>query len=74
LTAYGADKLGSEPHCRVASPIHGCSPLGMRFIKLHRPRQQPRSLYSGVVTIFAYRVRQLPLTLLGNCCCVFRVG
>jgi UDP-glucose 4-epimerase len=67
LTAYGADKLGSELHGRVATLIHGVATLGLRFFNVYGPRQQPGSPYSGVISIFADRVcRGLPLTLHGD--------
>lgn len=67
LTAYGADKLGSELHGRVAAEIHGLSTVGLRFFNVYGPRQQPGSPYSGVISIFADRVRRgLPLTLHGD--------
>ena len=53
LTAYGADKLGSEQHARVASLVHGVPTLGLRFFNVYGPRQDPRSSYSGVISLFA---------------------
>ena len=56
LTAYGADKLGSELHARVASLVHGVPTLGLRFFNVYGPRQDPNSPYSGVISIFADRI------------------
>lgn len=56
LTAYGADKLGSELHARVAWLVHGVPTLGCRFFNVYGPRQDPSSPYSGVISIFAARV------------------
>lgn len=56
LTAYGADKLGSELHGQVAWRVHGVPTLGCRFFNVYGPRQDPRSPYSGVISIFAARV------------------
>ncbi len=53
LTAYGADKLGSELHARVATLVHGVPTLGLRFFNVYGPRQDPRSPYSGVISLFA---------------------
>lgn len=55
-TAYGADKLGSELHARVAWGVHGVPTLGLRFFNVYGPRQDPASPYSGVVSIFAGRL------------------
>jgi UDP-glucose 4-epimerase len=53
LTAYGADKLGSELHARVASVVHAVPTTGMRFFNVYGPRQDPKSPYSGVISVFA---------------------
>ena len=53
LTAYGADKLGSELHARVATLVHGVPTLGLRFFNVYGPRQDPGSPYSGVISLFA---------------------
>jgi UDP-glucose 4-epimerase len=66
-TAYGADKLGSELHAAVAWGIHGVPTLGLRFQNVYGPRQDPRSPYSGVISIFADRIgRGLPVTVHGD--------
>jgi UDP-glucose 4-epimerase len=56
MTAYGADKLGSEQHARVAGLIHQVPTTGFRFFNVYGPRQDPKSPYSGVISIFADRV------------------
>ena len=53
LTAYGADKLGSELHAAVALHVHGVPTVGLRFFNVFGPRQDPHSPYSGVISIFA---------------------
>lgn len=67
LTAYGADKLGSELHARVASLVHGVPTVGMRFFNVYGPRQDPSSPYSGVISIFVDRVlKGEALTIFGD--------
>ena len=67
LVAYGADKLGSELHARVASLVHGVPTTGMRFFNVYGPRQNPASSYSGVISIFVDRVmNHQALTIFGN--------
>lgn len=56
LSAYGADKLGCELHARVASLVHGVPAVGMRFFNVYGPRQDPKSPYSGVISIFCDRI------------------
>ena len=58
LTAYGADKLGCELHARVAHAVHNVSTTGFRFFNIFGPRQDPASPYSGVISIFADRIRE----------------
>lgn len=58
VSAYGADKLGSELHAHVATRVHGISTVGLRFFNVYGPRQNPASPYSGVISIFADRLRR----------------
>ena len=57
LSAYGADKLGSELHGAVAWHVHGVPTCGLRFFNVYGPRQDPTSPYSGVISIFCDRMR-----------------
>ena len=41
LTAYGADKLGSELHARVAHHVHGVPTFGLRFLQRLRTAPGP---------------------------------
>jgi UDP-glucose 4-epimerase len=67
LSAYGADKLGCELHARVAGRVHGVRTLGLRFFNVFGPRQDPRSPYSGVISIFCDRIRRgEPVTIYGD--------
>jgi UDP-glucose 4-epimerase len=58
LSAYGADKLGCELHARAASVVHGIPTTGLRFFNVFGPRQDPKSAYSGVISIFCDRLRR----------------
>ncbi|HTU54336.1 MAG TPA: NAD-dependent epimerase/dehydratase family protein [Acetobacteraceae bacterium] len=67
LSAYGADKYGSELHAFVATNAHRIPTVGLRFFNVYGPRQDPHSAYSGVVSIFAERLaRRLPITIYGD--------
>jgi UDP-glucose 4-epimerase len=67
ISAYGADKLGSEHHARVAWLTHKVSTVGMRFFNVYGPRQNPSSPYSGVISIFIDRIlKGLPITVFGD--------
>jgi len=66
-SAYGADKLGCEHHARVAGLVHGVPTIGLRFFNVYGPRQDPRSPYSGVISIFCDRIgRGHPVTIFGD--------
>ncbi len=67
LSAYGADKLGCELHARVASHVHAIPTVGLRFFNVYGPRQDPRSPYSGVISIFCERIRRgAPIDIFGD--------
>ena len=67
LSAYGADKLGCELHARVAGAVHGVPTAGMRFFNVYGPRQDPKSPYSGVISIFCNRLgAHRPITIFGD--------
>ena len=67
LSAYGADKLGCELHARVASHVHGIPTVGLRFFNVYGPRQDPRSPYTGVISIFCERIgRGAPIAIYGD--------
>src|SRR5271170_1197251 len=67
INAYGADKLGCELHGRVATLIHGVPAVGLRLFNVYGPRQDPSSPYSGVISIFADRLRRnAPIDIEGD--------
>lgn len=67
LTAYGADKLGSELHARIATSVHGVPTVGLRPFNIYGPRQDPSSAYSGVISIFNDRLsKRQPITIFGD--------
>jgi UDP-glucose 4-epimerase len=67
LSAYGADKHACELHARIAGAIHGVPTVGLRFFNLYGPRQDPRSPYSSVISIFAERLlRGEPVEIFGD--------
>ncbi len=67
LSAYGADKYGCELHARVAGHVHGIPAVGLRFFNVYGPRQDPRSPYSGVISIFCERISAgAPISIYGD--------
>lgn len=66
-SAYGADKLGCELHGKAAAIVHALPNIGLRFFNCYGPRQDPASPYSGVISIFAERIRhKQPITIFGD--------
>jgi UDP-glucose 4-epimerase len=64
---YGVDKFACELHAKAAYIIHQLPTIGLRFFNVYGSRQDPTSPYSGVISIFADRLRkQLPLTIYGD--------
>jgi UDP-glucose 4-epimerase len=67
LSAYGADKYGCKLHARVASHVHGIPTTGLRFFNVYGPRQDPKSPYSGVISIFCERIHAgAPISIFGD--------
>lgn len=67
LSAYGADKFAGELQARIAADIHGIPNAGLRFFNVYGPRQDPASPYSGVISIFAARMKAAqPITIYGD--------
>jgi UDP-glucose 4-epimerase len=67
LSAYGADKYACELHARIASEVHGVPTVGLRFFNVYGPRQDPRSPYAGVISIFCERLlKGQPISIYGD--------
>jgi nucleoside-diphosphate-sugar epimerase len=67
LSPYGMDKWYGENVARLYSQLHGVSSAGMRFFNAYGPKQDPKSPYSGVISIFLEAVRQnRELTVFGD--------
>lgn len=66
-SAYGADKAACELHARAATAARGIPTLGFRFFNVYGPRQDPKSPYSGVISIFCDRLQSgHPITIFGD--------
>jgi UDP-glucose 4-epimerase len=67
LSAYGSDKYGCELHAITASHVHRIPTVGLRFFNVYGPRQDPKSPYSGVISIFCERiVNGAPINIYGD--------
>ena len=67
LTPYAIDKLSGEYYLACLSDRYGFEGLSLRFFNIYGPRQDPSSPYSGVISVFAERVRAgRPVTIYGD--------
>jgi len=55
LSPYGVDKRACEMFMRYHALVHGLGAQPLRFFNVYGPRQDPRSAYSGVISIFIDR-------------------
>jgi UDP-glucose 4-epimerase len=49
---YGLAKVASEHYLYVFAKLYGLETVGLRFFNIYGPRQDPDSLYSGVISRF----------------------
>lgn len=67
LSSYGLDKWYGEHVARLYSGLHGLPSAGLRFFNVYGPRQDPKSPYSGVISIFLEAARrENELTIFGD--------
>ena len=52
LSPYAAAKLVGEYYCRVFSQVYGLETIALRYFNVFGPRQDPSSMYSGVISRF----------------------
>jgi UDP-glucose 4-epimerase len=67
LSPYGLDKLACEWQARIGHKALRLKSAGMRFFNVYGPRQDPKSPYSGVISIFMQHLQdQKALTIFGD--------
>lgn len=52
LSPYAAAKLVGEYYCSVFNNVYGLETLSLRYFNVFGPRQNPSSMYSGVISRF----------------------
>ena len=52
MSPYAAAKLTGEYYCRVFSQVYGLETFSLRYFNVFGPRQNPSSMYSGVISRF----------------------
>lgn len=55
---YAVSKLAGEAYCCAAFTTYGVETVPLRYFNVYGPRQDPRSPYSGVISLFAAAVRE----------------
>lgn len=52
LSPYAAAKLVGEYYCSVFNKVYGLETISLRYFNVFGPRQNPSSMYSGVISRF----------------------
>lgn len=55
IAPYGVEKLAGEAYVLAWSKLYGVEGVSLRYFNVFGPRQDPRSPYSGVISIFVER-------------------
>lgn len=58
VSPYGVEKIAGEQYLHAFSAIYGIETVSLRYFNVFGPRQDPSSAYSGVISIFADRIRK----------------
>ncbi len=67
ISPYGVEKLTSEHYLATWSKLFGVQTVALRYFNVFGPRQDPRSPYSGVISIFVDRILGgKPITFFGD--------
>lgn len=67
IAPYGVEKLTSEHYLATWSKLFGVESVALRYFNVFGPRQDPRSPYSGVISVFVDRILAAkPITFFGD--------
>jgi UDP-glucose 4-epimerase len=67
LSPYGLDKLLCEWQAAMGARCHGLKSVGLRFFNVYGTRQDPKSPYSGVISILMEKLKnKQPILIYGN--------
>ncbi|MGE5328469.1 MAG: SDR family oxidoreductase [Deltaproteobacteria bacterium] len=58
LSPYAASKLAGETYAGIFNKLYGLETVCLRYFNVFGPRQDPKSEYSGVISIFMYCIRE----------------
>jgi UDP-glucose 4-epimerase len=64
---YAMAKLAGEHYLKVYAECFGLETVALRYFNVFGSRQDPSSMYSGVISIFSERIQKgLPITIYGD--------
>jgi UDP-glucose 4-epimerase len=64
---YALAKLAGEYYLKVYAECFGLEAVALRYFNVFGPRQDPSSMYSGVISVFSERIKNgLPITIYGD--------
>lgn len=64
---YAMAKLAGEHYLKLYAECYGLETVALRYFNVFGPRQDPSSMYSGVISIFSERIKKgLPITIYGD--------
>jgi UDP-glucose 4-epimerase len=67
ISPYGVEKITGEHYLATWSRLFGVETVALRYFNVFGPRQDPRSPYSGVISIFVDRILAgKPITFFGD--------
>ncbi|NCD32095.1 MAG: SDR family oxidoreductase [Spartobacteria bacterium] len=60
---YAAAKITGEYYCRIFAELYGLETVCLRYMNVFGPRQDPASVYSGVISVFtnAFKAGRVPV-------------
>lgn len=58
LSPYAAAKLAGEHYCQCCTAVYGLETVRLRFFNVFGPRQDAKSPYSGVISLFSAAMTQ----------------
>ena len=67
ISPYGVEKITGEHYLATWSKLFGVETVALRYFNVFGPRQDPKSPYSGVISIFVDRILAgRPITFFGD--------
>jgi UDP-glucose 4-epimerase len=67
ISPYGVEKMTGEHYLATWSKLFGVETVALRYFNVFGPRQDPKSPYSGVISIFVDRILAgKPITFFGD--------